>query len=111
MKRSIATALILSILTCGIYTIFWVAGLNNDVQRTNGENPDGATVILLSILTCGIYGLIWNYRMGTKIEQAGGRNEGLIYLLLSVFGLGLVALALMQVAYNDLLDRRSVTTY
>jgi hypothetical protein len=105
MKRSIATAIILSILTCGIYTIFWMVGLNNDVQRTNGENPDGVTVILLSIITCGIYGLIWNYRMGTKIEQAGGRNEGLVYLLLSVFGLGLVSLALMQVAYNDLLDR------
>ena len=55
-------------------------------------------------VNCGIYFLIWNYRMGQRIEKAGGRNEGIIYLLLAVFQLSIVSLALMQVAYNDLLD-------
>jgi hypothetical protein len=105
LKRNIVTAIIFSILTCGIYTLVWTVSLNNEVQRMNGEPEDGISVLLLSILTCGIYYLIWNYRMGQRIERAGGRNEGVIYLLLAVFQLGLVSLALMQTAYNDLVDR------
>jgi len=105
LKRNVVTAIIFSILTCGIYTVVWTVSLNNEVQRMNGDEEDGLSVLLLSILTCGIYFLIWNYRMGQRIEKAGGRNEGLIYLLLAVFQLSLVSLALMQVAYNDLIDR------
>lgn len=105
MKRNIATAIILSIVTCGIYHLIWYISLNDEVQRYNRDNEDGITVLLLSIVTCGIYYLIWNYRMGQRIEKAGGRNEGVIYLVLSVFGLSIVSLALMQVAFNDVLDQ------
>ena len=72
MKRNVVTAIIFSILTCGIYSIIWTVSLNNDVQRMNGDEEDGLSVLLLSILTCGIYFLIWNYRMGQRIEKAGG---------------------------------------
>ena len=45
--------------------------------------------------------------MGKNIEKAGGKNEGVLYLILTLFGLGIIAFALMQSQENDLCDKIS----
>lgn len=104
IKRSIASIIIFTILTCGIYSVFLMVNINDEFATKNNENVNGWMVILLSILTCGIYSVIWFYQMGNKIEKAGGKNEGVLYLVLTLFGLGLVSLCLMQVQENELCD-------
>ena len=106
-KRSIASCIILSLVTCGIYSIFWWINLHNDFAKANNENANGGMVVLLSIVTCGIYALVWTYQMGKNIEKAGGKNEGVLYLILTLFGLGIIAFALMQSQENDLCDKIS----
>lgn len=101
-NRSIALCIILTIITCGIYSIFWNVNMANDFAVYNGKKPNGWMVILLSIITCGIYYLVWVYKMGEEIEKAGGKNEGVAYLLLTLFGLGIVAMALIQYQENEL---------
>jgi hypothetical protein len=107
--RSIAMCIILSIVTCGIYGIYWIYVLNEDVNGIQGKkDPSGLMVILLSIVTCGIYEFIWMYNVGTGIDKvkanggAGSGNSGLVYLLLSIFGLGIVAMALAQNELNQM---------
>ena len=59
--------------------------------------------IVLSIVTCGIYGIYWNYKMGQALDEARGTpggSQGIVYLLLSLFGLDIVAFALMQSELN-----------
>lgn len=107
IKRSIASVIILSIITCGIYSLFLMVNLNNEFAIQNNENANGWMVVFLTIITCGIYGIIWFYKMGQEIEKAGGKNEGTIYLILSLFGLGLVGLCLMQVQENNICDSRT----
>ncbi len=107
-NRNIAVCIILSIVTCGIYGLYWLACLANDVNEVSGRQDDlsGGMVVLLSIVTCSIYHLYWSYTAGEKIDaarQARGlpvQSNGLVYLLLSLFGLSIVAYALMQNELN-----------
>ncbi len=104
VKRSIASCIILTLVTCGIYSIFWWINLHNDFAKENRKNANGGMVIFLTIITCGIYGAVWNYQMGREIELAGGRDEGVLYLVLFLFGLGFISFALMQNQENELCD-------
>ncbi len=107
-RREIAVAIILTIVTCGIYGLVWffnlVSDLNTAVPEVNDK--EAGTVLLLTIVTCGIYGWIWIYNAGNKVDrirQMNGEapsNSGLIYLLLCLFGLGIVAYALIQSELN-----------
>ena len=64
----------------------------------------GGMVVLLSIVTCGIYGLYWLYVSGDALEQFSGSvgsHTGLLYLLLGLFGFGIISYALMQSELNQ----------
>ena len=66
------------------------------------ENKNVALCIVLSIVTCGIYGFYWAYKQGEKLDRAENNNSssGVLYLVLTFFGLGIVAYALMQDRLN-----------
>lgn len=106
--RDIATAIILSIVTCGIYNIYWFIKQVDDVNRAANDQSafSGVVTFLLGFVTCGIYSLYWYYQAGKKIayaQQVRGLpvkdNLELLYLLLGLFGFGIVSMALIQ---NDL---------
>lgn len=106
-QRSVGLCIVLSIITCGIYGIYWVYCLNEDVcEVTGGLGTSGGLVILFSLLTCGIYLIFWNYKMGERLDQeraSRGVPTGslaILYLVLSIFGLDIVSMALMQSELN-----------
>lgn len=111
-NRSIALCIVLTIVTCGIYGLYWWACLVNEANIASGDpGTSGVGVILLSIITCGIYGVYYDYRIAEKHNKARAargmapdQNMGLIYILLSLFGLKLVTWALMQNAENQILN-------
>ena len=105
--RNVGLCIVLSIVTCGIYGLYWLYCLNEDVcEVTERPGTSGGLVLLFTILTCGIYGLYWYYKMGDKLDRA--RQEqgvppgslAVLYLVLGIFGLGIVSLALMQNEVN-----------
>ena len=108
--RSIVTCILLSIITCAIYGIIWFVNLTDDTNRLSQEpSPtSGGVAFLLTLVTCGIYGLYWAYKQGEKLERvraSRGLAPGslpILYLVLSVFGLSIVAYALMQNEINTL---------
>ena len=98
-RRSIVAAIIFSIITCGIYGIYWFVKLTDEVNYITGNNDTtGGVAFLLGIITCGIYYIYWAYRMGEKIDRHSGApaSRGILYLLLSIFGLSIVAYVLIQ---------------
>lgn len=108
-RRNIVVSLLLSIITCGFYGLYWWIKVTNELNFLSGtkNGTSGLMVIIYSIITCGIYGLYWAYKMGEKVEIIKGHpggNTGILYLLLYFFGLVLVDLALMQDTINDKLD-------
>ncbi|MEE1280668.1 MAG: DUF4234 domain-containing protein [Acutalibacteraceae bacterium] len=111
-KREIALCIVLSLVTCGIYSLIWLAFMVNDLRELANEQDKmgGGLVVLLSIVTCGIYGIYWYYQAGKSIEKAkymrnisSDNATGLIYLLLGVFGLGIVSMCLIQNEINNLM--------
>lgn len=111
-KRSIGVSILLSIVTCGIYGYYWLACMANDTNHVSGHNGDtsGGMVVLLSIVTCNIYHIYWMYTAGSKIDEArqknglSSQNNGILYLLLTLFGLSIVAWALLQKELNSLAE-------
>lgn len=104
-KRSIPLAIIFSIITCGIYAIYWMICLNDDINALAGEPnaTSGGMVFLLTIITCGIYGIYWNYEMGERCDTICGtaENKNIIFLILCLFGLSIVNYCIMQSTIND----------
>lgn len=106
-RREIAICIILSIVTCGIYGIYWFICLTDDTNAVSGRMGDtsGVVAFLLSLVTCNIYGLYWAYKQGEKIDEVKSsrgipsNSSSIAYLLLCLFGFSIVAYALMQ---NDL---------
>ncbi len=101
-QRNIAMGIIFSILTCGIYSIVWLWMLNNELRVANNKTLNSGTNLLLSIVTCGIYFIVWMYFLGREIEEAGGKDNGVLFAVLSVFGLAIVSLGIAQHEVNEL---------
>ena len=58
-NRNIALAIVFSIITCGIYGIYWFVVLTNDMNSlstSDGFETSGGMALLFTIITCGIYG-------------------------------------------------------
>ncbi len=108
-QRSIAMCIVLSLVTCGIYGIYWFICLTDDANTVSGTvGTSGGMALVLSLITCGIYGLYWMYKQGEKIDAAKNArgipsdNSGVIYLVLAIFGFAIISYALMQDSLNKL---------
>ncbi|MEE0956520.1 MAG: DUF4234 domain-containing protein [Ruminococcus sp.] len=107
-QRNIAVSIILTIVTCGIYGIYWLIVLNDETNiAANDPNAtSGGIVFLLTLVTCGIYGIYWCYKMGQQLDKAAQirgqvpSNKGTILLVLAIFGLSIISYALIQDELN-----------
>lgn len=116
-KRSIGLCIVLSIITCGIYGLYWFVVLTNDANYASGHSQDGTSggiALLFTILTCGIYGIYWAYKMGERVNEAkaargfaADSNMSVIFLVLSIFGLDVIVEALVQNELNKMIDAQA----
>jgi hypothetical protein len=106
--KSIAEGIILTIITCGIYNIFWnlhqMRACNDLLGR---EEFEPVKVILLSIITCGLYFVYYQYCMGgiiQEIQRAKNaevfENLPIVSLFLSLFGMSVIVDAIHQHELN-----------
>ena len=76
-NRSLAAYILFSIITCGIYSYYFIYTVARDVNtmcREDGEKTGGLLAfILLSMVTCGLYGLYWEYKLGNRLAANAPR--------------------------------------
>lgn len=109
-ERNIVVSIILTIVTCGIYGIYWFVSLTDEVTAESGESfTSGVLAFILTIITCNIYGIYWAYKMGKLLQQAQIRkgnpsaaDNSVLYCLLAVFGFQIVNWALIQNEMNQM---------
>ncbi|OEJ15170.1 hypothetical protein BFL38_12730 [Brachyspira hampsonii] len=66
--KSLLTVAILSIITCGIYFIYWIYVTTNDVNNYMEQEYINPTLsLVLSIITCGLFSIYWFYKYGTIV--------------------------------------------
>lgn len=110
-KRNIAVCIILSIVTFGIYGLYWFVQITNDVNELAGpeKKTSGGAALLLTIVTCGIYGIYWAYKMGGLLDKAQtdrgmpAQNRAVVYLILELV-IAPVGWILMQNTINSMID-------
>ena len=107
-KRSVGLSILLSIITCGIYGLYWAYQLLNTLYRLNNRPSSAGLDIVLALVTCGIYAIYLGYKMG-KMESGANmalglpfKDDSVLYLILALFGLSLVNSAIIQSNINSM---------
>lgn len=76
-NRGIIKYILLNIITCGIYSLFFFHGLAKDMNTVaagDGKNTAGLIKYLLfSLITCGIYSFVWHYNLGNRMVDTGAK--------------------------------------
>ena len=95
-NRGLVSYILLTIITCGIYSWYFVYKMAHDVNVAcagDGEKTSGLVkYILLSLITCGIYNIIWQYSLANRLASNAPRygmnfqENGTTVLLWIIFG-------------------------
>ncbi len=107
-QKSLIMPIVLTIVTCGIYGIYWLICLNDEVNTLSGNTQDasGGMVFLLNLVTCGIYQYYWLYKMGEKLDGVAAskgmetKNRSIVYLICGLCPI--IGYALIQNSLNEL---------
>lgn len=96
-NRSLFSYILLSIITCGIYSYYFIYAVAKDVNtacKNDGQKTRGLVeFILLSIITCGIYPIVWEYNLGNRLAENANRyglrfqENGTTILMWHIFGI------------------------
>ena len=96
--RNFVTILILNLVTCGIYGLYYMYTVTQDMNTmvgNDGHHIDPSIAVLLNVVTCGFYGWYWYYEQGNRMKALCDRNNipceenGTTYLIWMLIG-GLV---------------------
>jgi hypothetical protein len=108
-NKDIAISIILSLITFGIYSLFWAYSMIKKIRLVNKESTDVVGEFLCLIFV-PFYAIYWLYTRGQKITKGAASfgvnvdDNSVIYLVLSLFGLSIVAYAMMQNDLNKIAD-------
>jgi hypothetical protein len=105
-KRNIGTCIVLSIVTCGIYAIFWAIKMLKEAVQVKDQNDDGTLEIVLGILLCPVGFFMAEKKLAEGCAARGIPHEdrSILYLVLGLIGLGIVDYAMMQSDLNGIAD-------
>lgn len=108
-QMNIGLCIVLSIVTLGIYALVWLHSIIKHSIMLNNENEQSEKEFLLCVFV-PFYILYWVCKNGKRLSSAGelrGINiddNSVIYVLCTLFGLPIIAFALMQNDLNRLMD-------
>lgn len=106
-KRKIGICVLLSIVTFGIYQIYWEYLLVKNTRAIQ-KDDSSCTGEMLCLVFVPFYSLFWWFTRGKivkdKFAEHGYSAIGneIAYLILSIFGLAIVSMAIMQNDFNSL---------
>jgi len=104
----VALGIVFSLLTCGIYLLFWHYKQIQVLNAWLGREELNFWVFLgLSIITCGLFAIYYEYKMAQAINEVQENNDmrvngdlPILCVLLSIFSLSLVSTAIQQADIN-----------
>ena len=104
---SVATVIILSIITCGIYMYYWLYVTMRDLNAYLEISDMDPAVELLILIFCFPYVLYWFYKYAQRITDAQikagtqvASDNAIICLVLAIFGFSIISVGIMQSELN-----------
>jgi hypothetical protein len=109
-KKSVLMVMLLTIITCGIYSFFWLYRVTQELTDYSEDyRLSPGTSVLLTILTCGLYQIYWWYRIADifitaqmKAKYPRVNDNKVLFVVLSIFGLDIISMAILQSDMNQL---------
>jgi uncharacterized protein DUF4234 len=102
--KSVPVCVILTLVTCGLYNLYWQHLQMQSVnEMLNEDKYRFLPWLLLTLVTCGVWHIYHEYRLSEDIARVMGREkktDGLIAVLLSVFGFSFIVDAIQQSHIN-----------
>ncbi len=100
-SRSIVAAIILTLVTCGIYGIYWTIMLAREAVSVKDANDSGLLeiVCMLFLPFLGFFLAEKKFAEGCAAKGIAHNDNSVIYLILGLVGLGIVNFCMLQ---NDL---------
>lgn len=106
-QRSVATVIILSIVTCGIYMFYWLYVSMRDLNDYLEISDMDPAVELLICIFCSPYIIYWFYKYAGRITDAQikaqtevASDNAIICLVLAIFGFSVISMGIMQSELN-----------
>lgn len=111
-RRDLVPAIILTLVTCGLYGIYWTYVLGEETHQIDENLPDGKKLLIYTFFSCSFYIIYWMYQAGDAIGAAKPRiipgakaeQNGVFYAILSCAGFAIAAFALLQKDMNEIAD-------
>lgn len=100
-ERNIVTCILLSLVTCGIYGIYWIIMLAREAVSVKdpADNALLEIVLMLFLPFLGIFMAEKKFAEGCAARGVAHSDNSILYLVLGLFGLGIVSMCMLQ---NDL---------
>ena len=105
-KRNIVTCILLSLVTCGIYGIYWVIMLAKDAVSVKdpADNAILEIVLMLFLPFLGIFLAEKKFAEGCAAKGIPHTDNSILYLILGLIGLGIVGDCMLQNDLNKLAE-------
>ena len=100
-QRNIVTCIILSLVTCGIYSIYWLIMLAREAVSVKDSSDSGILEIVLMLFLpfLGFFMAEKKLAEGCAAKGVAHTDNSILYLILGLLGLGIVSACMLQ---NDL---------
>jgi hypothetical protein len=110
-RRDPAAVLLLSIITCGIYYLYFIYKVTEEIADYQGKRDRSPGMeVLLTVITFGIWNIYWDYRVGKSIvdmSEAVGlqiADNAILFLILDLVGVGVTNGLIEQDSLNRIWD-------
>ena len=103
-ERNVVTAILLTFVTCGIYGIYWIIMLAKEgvSVKDPADNAVLEIVLMLFLPFLGLFFTEKKFAEGCAAQGINHKDNSVLYLILSLFGLGIVGLCMLQNDLNQL---------
>ena len=100
-QRNIVTCILLTLITCGIYGIYWMIMLAKEAVSVKDPADSGVLEIVLMLFLpfLGIFLCEKKLAEGCAEKGIAHTDNSVLYLILGLVGLGIVGICMLQ---NDL---------
>ena len=118
MKRSVTKVVLYSIFTLGIYSLYWIYRVSQEVNELTNENKNKpSSDVIFTIITLGLYSFYWFYKIGLQLEKyeeiltmkksSVTVLSVVIAVLFYSYGGPFISMALIQNEINKILDEKA----
>ena len=106
-ERNIVVCILLTLLTCGIYSIYWYIMLAKEAVSVKDPSDSAILEILLMLFLpfVGIFLTEKKFAEGCANRGIPHSDNSVLYLILGLLGLGIVGVCMLQNDLNKLANR------